>query len=149
MGEIPLPPEKPPTQPPPPAEPSSSTSAPPEVLRNKGIGIRLMLQLVEAEIVAELPLTSDGRLQTTELPTAVKAWLEEQVDERVARRVVELESLVQQRVSKAKADLEVQIRAHVEMELRQEVANSQKREVQQECVARLGRRMLWQRVVVT
>ncbi len=55
------------------------------------------------------------------------------MDERVARRVVELESLVQQRVAKAKADLEVQIRAHVEMELRQEVENSQKREVQKCC----------------
>jgi len=76
----------------------------------------------------EVSVNVDGRLETNRLTDAVRQWLDERVHEQVAKRVAELETLVQERVLKARTDLEIRLRAQIELELKQELDACRQRE---------------------
>lgn len=81
------------------------------------------------ELVAEMTVTCDGRLDASRLTEAVQTWLDERVHERVSQRVAELETLVQERVMKARSELETRLRSQIEQELRLELDACRRREV--------------------
>ncbi|VDP17324.1 unnamed protein product [Onchocerca flexuosa] len=68
------------------------------------------------------------KFDASQLSQAAKEWLDARVTEQVSARVADLESLVQERVAKARADLESRLRSQIEQEMMHEVEESRKRE---------------------
>ncbi|KHN74620.1 OTU domain-containing protein 6B [Toxocara canis] len=79
-----------------------------------------------ATLVGELGAGS--KFDISQLSDAAKEWLDARVTEQVSARVADLESLVQERVAKARAELESRLRAQIEQEMMREVEQSKKRE---------------------
>ncbi|VDO08291.1 unnamed protein product [Brugia timori] len=68
------------------------------------------------------------KFDASQLSQAAKDWLDARVTEQVSARVADLELLVQERVAKARADLESRLRSQIEQEMIHEVEESRKRE---------------------
>uniref|UniRef100_F1LBH2 Uncharacterized protein n=1 Tax=Ascaris suum TaxID=6253 RepID=F1LBH2_ASCSU len=75
-------------------------------------------------------LGAGTKFDITQLSEAAKEWLDARVTEQVSARVADLESLVQERVAKARAELESRLRAQIEQEMMREVEQSKKREAE-------------------
>uniref|UniRef100_A0A915Q1A0 Uncharacterized protein n=1 Tax=Setaria digitata TaxID=48799 RepID=A0A915Q1A0_9BILA len=74
-------------------------------------------------------LGSGVKFDASQLSQAAKEWLDARVTEQVSARVADLESLVQERVAKARADLESRLRSQIEQEMMHEVEESRKKEL--------------------
>ncbi|VDN06456.1 unnamed protein product [Thelazia callipaeda] len=73
-------------------------------------------------------LGSGVKFDASQLSQAAKEWLDARVTEQVSARVADLEMLVQERVAKARTDLESRLRSQIEQEMMHEVEESHRRE---------------------